>query len=63
MRVVFRDGAREVPDYLGELMRGIETIQLTYKQAIAATNSSLMRRHLAAEQDKLLTDHFRKWGR
>jgi hypothetical protein len=44
-------------------MRGIETIQLTYKQAIAATNSSLMRRHLAAEQDKLLTDHFRKWGR
>jgi hypothetical protein len=60
---MFRDGPREVPDHVGELMRGVETIQLTYDQAVAAANHSLANRHLKAEQDRLLTDHFRKWGR
>lgn len=61
MRVEFRDGARNVPDYLGDLMRGIETIKLTYDQAVHEANQSLVRRELDREQSKVINEHFSKW--
>lgn len=62
MRVEFRDGARNVPDYLGDLMRGLETIKLTYAQAVIEANKSLVRRELEKEQSRVITEHFQKWG-
>jgi hypothetical protein len=33
MQVEFRDGIREVPDYLAILMRGLPTYDMTYEEA------------------------------
>lgn len=38
MQIEFRDGIREVPDHLGELMRGLPTYDLTYEEARQKAN-------------------------
>lgn len=38
MRIEFRDGFREVPDHLAELMRGLPTYDMTYEEAREKAN-------------------------
>lgn len=33
MRIEFRDGFREIPDHLAELMKGLPTYDMTYEEA------------------------------
>ena len=63
MRVVFRDGEREVPDHLAELMGGLNTISMTYEQAVKEADTTLIRRHLDTVQDGVIREHFSRWGR
>jgi hypothetical protein len=56
----FRDGKRQVPDYLAILMSGIETIRMTYEEAIQAGNKQAEETFLNAQQDKILAAHFRE---
>jgi phage terminase Nu1 subunit (DNA packaging protein) len=56
----FRDGKRDVPDYLVVMMYGIETHRLTYDQAVDAANKKAESDLLNAQQDKVLAAHFKE---
>ena len=56
----FRDGKRQVPDYLVVMMTGIETHRLTYDQAVDAANKKAESDLLNAQQDKVLAAHFKE---
>jgi hypothetical protein len=38
----FRDGVREVPEYLAVLLEGIDTFRLTYDEALEQVNNQMM---------------------
>lgn len=44
----FRDGPRQVPAHVRDLLRGIPTETLTYAEAMNAMNASMLTRHLAS---------------
>lgn len=59
MRVMFRDGEREVPDYVGTLLVGIDTFKLTYEQALRVMDAEIVNDHLRRQQARIVNDHFR----
>lgn len=62
-RVQFRDGARELPEHLAELMAAIDTYKLTYDDAVAEANRKLMSDHLDKTLRKVVSQHFDDWKR
>ena len=58
----FRDGVREVPDHLADLMKGLDTYQMTFEQAQVAANNSLVRDRLNNIQSKVVAEHLKRWG-
>ena len=44
--VVFRDGAKQVPPHVVEMLRGIPTETLTFEEAQRAMNNAMLSRHL-----------------
>jgi len=58
--VIFRDGPREVIDYLADMMSTIETYRMTYEEALSIVNNSFMNDHLKQAQTKLITEHFKQ---
>ena len=61
--VEFRDGVREVPDHLAEMMRGLPTHQMTLTEATQAANNSLIGDRFNRARQNLITEHFRNLGR
>jgi hypothetical protein len=57
VKVEFRDGEREVPDYLADLMSGIETYRLTLDEAIREANRQALARHVDKAMDEIITQH------
>lgn len=53
-QVEFRDGTREVPDHLADLMIGLDTYKLTYAQATVQANQKPTRDYLNNVQQKML---------
>lgn len=60
MKLEFRDGSREVPEHLANLMTGLETYRLTYPEALKLINNSLLSNWLNGKQDDVLRRHFRE---
>lgn len=60
--VEFRDGFREVPDYLADLMTGMETHTMTVDEAIAAVNKKLERDQLSRVHNEVVKAHFSPFG-
>ena len=60
MKVEFRDGYREVPDYLAQLMGSFDTWQMTYEEAVAKTNWKLAADFANDAQAKLIRDSLRQ---
>jgi len=58
--IEFRDGKRQVPDYLGVLMSGLPTHRMTYDEAVDAANKRMEADHLNAKRDEILAAHFRE---
>jgi hypothetical protein len=56
--VEFRDGFREVPDYLADLMVGMETYRMTVDEAIVAVNKKLERNVLEKAHNDIVKSHF-----
>ena len=54
----FRDGKREIPDYMHDMMQGLETHKLTYKQALVEMNSKALKDHLNTTVDRVVMRHF-----
>ena len=57
MKVEFRDGEKEIPDYLGEMMSGIETYKLTMDEAIREANKRMLDRHVSRAFDQIVDRH------
>lgn len=64
-KIELRDGWREVPDHVADLLAGhVEQVyRLTYDEAIELANRELTRRHANAAADKLIREHFTTYGR
>jgi hypothetical protein len=56
--VEFRDGIREIPDYMADMMSGIETFKMTYEEAIKAANAAVERRFIDNAVTSRLREHF-----
>lgn len=59
----FRDGKREIPDYVDDLMSGLRTEKMTYEQAIKAMNHDMEARVIDRHVDSMIQRHFAGGGR
>jgi len=60
--VEFRDGFKEIPDYLADLMTSIDTQTMTVQEAIAAVNMKLERDQFSKVHNELVKSHFSPFG-
>lgn len=56
----FRDGKREVPDYIDTLMGSLETERLTYDDALDAMNREMLGQHIDRAVTRQIDRHFRE---
>jgi hypothetical protein len=59
MKVIFRDGERDVPDYVGMLLIGIDTFRLTYEEALRRMDAEIVGDYLRTQQSRIVTEHFK----
>jgi len=57
--VEFRDGSKMLPDYLSDLMVGLDTYRLTYEEAVAEANRRLERRHIDSAMGAVMRQHLK----
>lgn len=62
MEIRFRDGPREVPEYIGELVAGLDVRTMTYDEAIAAGNRRQADDIFKREITKVQQEHLRRFG-
>jgi hypothetical protein len=60
--VEFRNGIQEIPDYLADLMTGMDTYTMTVDEAIAEVNKKLERDQLSKVHNELVKNHFSPFG-
>jgi hypothetical protein len=58
--VEFRTGKIEIPDYMADLMVGIPTHKLTYRQAVDAMNAKMLGDHVNRQHDRIIDNHFHR---
>lgn len=61
MKVEFREGEREIADYLGNLMASLKTHTMSYEEAVLAVNKKLLSDHVNAAQQKSINAHFKEF--
>ena len=61
--VEFRDGKKDIPDHLAEMMKGLPTHQMTLAEATNAANNSLVGERFNRARQNLITEHFKNFGR
>lgn len=59
MRIEFKDGFREVPDYLANLMGNLETWQMSYEEAVKKANWKLASDYANKAQDEIIRVAFK----
>lgn len=57
--IQFRDGPRVVPEYLADLMSGLDTIRYTYDEAVARVNNRMAADAANSAYDKIIQSHFK----
>jgi hypothetical protein len=60
--VEFRDGKRDIPDHLADMMIELPTHTLTYEQAVEKANWKLANDHINRAYDGIVQAHFRNQG-
>jgi len=63
MNLPFRDGAREVPDHIAIWMTDIDTVRLTFEEAIDQMNKKMERDYLNRAADRVVSSHFQRMNR
>lgn len=58
--VEFRDGVREVPDHLADLMAAFDTYKMTFEEARAKADQRLVSDLLNKTQQQLISTHLRR---
>jgi hypothetical protein len=59
----FRDGRRQVPEYVAALLADVETFRLTYDQSIAEANRRMGADYANAAHERVLAAHFKEHRR
>lgn len=60
MKIVeFRDGERDVPDHVADMMRGLRTWEMTYEEAKSKSENRMVSQALEVAQKDLIDAHFR----
>lgn len=59
-QIEFRDGAREVPNHLAEMMNAFQTYRMTYEEATRKANERLTAEFLNRTQQTILNTHFKR---
>ena len=59
IEVEFRDGKRQVPDHVAEMMESLPTHTMTYEQAMEKANWKLADDHVSRAFDGFVQSHFR----
>jgi len=54
----FRDGTREIPDYMHDMMQGLETHKMTYAEALIEMNKKPLRNFLNRTVERTVSRHF-----
>lgn len=57
--VEFRDGSREVPDHLADLMARIDTYKITFEQARKIADQQMVSDLLNKYQSDVISAHFK----
>lgn len=60
--VRFRDGERELPDYLVIRLQGIDTRRMTHDEAMAAANKREFADYVNGEQRRAVREHMERFG-
>lgn len=55
----FRDGVREVPDYVADYLTDVDTLRFTFLEAVEIANKARVSDHLNKLQQKVITEHFK----
>ena len=63
VEVEFRDGLQAVADHVAALLRHVDTTTMTKEEAIRASETQMLKERLNAAQRKLVSIHFREYGR
>lgn len=58
--VEFRDGERDIPDHVAELLRGVDTFAYTYDQAVRLSEQELLRKRLNDAQRTIVDEWMRR---
>lgn len=53
-QVEFRDGTREVPDHVADMMIGLDTYKMTYEQAKSESDKKFARDILTKAQQQII---------
>lgn len=56
--IEFRTGKREVPDYMADLMAGLQTHRMTYDEAVQAMNRKMLTDQIDRSIDRIVQQHF-----
>lgn len=58
----FRDGKRGVPEHVADLLTGVPTYKLTYKEALEYMNRRLQYDYVENIHSKIISNHLRGSG-
>jgi hypothetical protein len=58
--VEFRDGPRNVPDHVRDMMSGLDTHKFTYEEAVRLAEKKIVRDRLNQIQSDITMRHFRE---
>lgn len=57
--VEFRDGFKNIPDHLADMMANLPTQNMTLEEATIAANESLINNQFNTARQKMVTQHFK----
>jgi len=58
--VEFRDGERDIPDHVAEILRGVDTFAYTYDEAVRLSEQELLRKRLNDAQRTIVDEWMRR---
>jgi len=60
--VEFRDGIKNIPDHLADMMAGLDTHKLTLTEATQIANDKFVGERFFKARQNLITAHFKEHG-
>lgn len=59
-KIEFRDGPKEVPDHIAEMIAVFDTYKMTYDEAMRKANNRMAADYLNKAQQSVISAHFKR---